>query len=363
MSMFEHMVSNWLIGAKQKERMKQLERRAAIAVISTRAGSSVSSLDCNNLQLRPAAESLMHAGRPYPHGLTYAFICSCIRNLPTDGQRDTLLRVVRHERLNLRDIVKYGIISLGYAMDTTLYESSRHLSLTDWVEKVISAVGGIDILMVVCSGIRLISGLSTPAKMPKETILDVIQNRNSLNHIQLSQWSYGAAVIANAELINMPIDDFFDDDAVSPFLGLSERNLTVKETDGSERDAAFLNAMILAADNIEHDLRPTPIQLSMLHHPCYDVIPWPVFRSKLIMAISADPPLIDEEDFCMDLLHGGICCWGSTGPSMHGRGGGVPWDSRSWEAAPWFLRKWEVLTDGRNGDMWRTSEWWRCMRG
>ena len=80
------------------------------------------------------------------------------------------------------------------------------------------------------------------------------------------------------------------------------------------------------------------------------------------MAISANPPLIDEEDLCMDILNDGIFCWGSTGPSMHSRGGGVPWDARSWEAAPWFLQKWESLTDGRNGDMWRTSEWWRCMR-
>jgi hypothetical protein len=98
-------MGNWSIGAKQKQRMKQLEQRATLAMISTRADSSITALDCDNLQPRPAAESLLHTGRPSQHGLTNAFICSCIRNLPTDVQRDTLLKVLRHERLNLRDIV------------------------------------------------------------------------------------------------------------------------------------------------------------------------------------------------------------------------------------------------------------------
>jgi hypothetical protein len=133
-------------------------------------------------------------------------------------------------------------------MDTSLYESSRNLSFTDWIGKVTSTVRTVDILTVVSSGIQLIRGLSTPAKMPKGAILDVIQSGNSLNHIQLSQWSYGAAVAANAELISMPIDAFFDDEALSPFLGLAERNLAAKETDGSEPDTAFSTSMVLAAD-------------------------------------------------------------------------------------------------------------------
>jgi hypothetical protein len=227
--------------------MKQLEQRATLAMISTRADSSITALDCDNLQPQPAAESLLHTGRPSQHGLTNAFICSCIRSLPTDVQRDTLLKVLRRERLNLRDIIKYGIISLGYAMDTSLYESSRNLSFTDWIGKVTSTVRTVDILTVVSSGIQLISGLSTPAKMPKGAILDVIQSCNSINHIQLSQWSYGAAVAANAELIR-PVDAFFDDEALSPFLGLAERNLAAKETDGSEPDTAFSTSMVLAAD-------------------------------------------------------------------------------------------------------------------
>lgn len=32
---------------------------------------------------------------------------------------------------------------------------------------------------------------------------------------------------------------------------------------------------------------------------------------------------------------------------------GQPWDGRSWEVAPWFLRKWRMLMVGEEGSFWR----------
>jgi hypothetical protein len=73
----------------------------------------------------------------------------------------------------------------------------------------------------------------------------------------------------------------------------------------------------------------------------------------------AGAEVFDEQELTRDLDNDGIVCWGADS----GVGTGVPWDHRSWECKPWFLRKWWMLTGGVEGEMGKQSRWWAEMRG
>lgn len=66
-------------------------------------------------------------------------------------------------------------------------------------------------------------------------------------------------------------------------------------------------------------MRPTLEQLTISHHPYLDIIPWPSFRARAIVASSATPPLIEEADLCLDLLSNGIYCRRVDGIFLSGR--------------------------------------------
>ncbi|RSM02254.1 hypothetical protein CEP52_008074 [Fusarium oligoseptatum] len=114
--------------------------------------------------------------------------------------------------------------------------------------------------------------------------------------------------------------------------------------------------------NVTPDLRPTDLQLTFGHHPYVDVIPFKSFRDNIIKALLHDPPLIDENILCHDLLAGGFTCWGSRRNPL-GMNAGVPWDARSWEPSIWFLLKYRQLTGGWDDEMWKSARWWHSVRG
>ncbi len=179
--------------------------------------------------------------------------------------------------------------------------------------------------------------------------------------ITLSVMCYAQALKVNAKHLQIPPEDVLNEVAVSPF-ALPERHGSA-DSDGSEASVMTREASDTRLyAHIKPDLRPTAAQRNIPHHPCYDLIPWPVFRTRAIIAASMDPPLIDEDDLYLDIMSDAFRCWGSGAAPLHGRGLGSPWDQRSWEAAPWFLSKLEALTDGPDGDLWKNSAWWRSMR-
>lgn len=137
---------------------------------------------------------------------------------------------------------------------------------------------------------------------------------------------------------------------------------------------------------IPKDLRPTREQVTLCHPSYLDCVVFPKFRSNAIVLSSRG-----ELDHCalfLDLMHDGLVCWGnqnachSTGRDMRD---GVAWSKRSWEARPWFLRRWGwllaidptiegvgmargdgVIVDEDEHDadgMFEGSRWWRSMRG
>ncbi|KAI8951964.1 hypothetical protein F4801DRAFT_247087 [Xylaria longipes] len=268
-------------------------------------------------------------------------------NACTPRERQTFHVIVMRERFGLRDMVKYGLIRLGYALDPCIFDRARHASSRAWLAEVLATVGpDVDILAVLGAGIKLLASFSLPETNGAENVEEEVIRRvvfarqpdiTLSSRITLTTVSLGSAFFANAFLLGIPLSAMEEDE---------------------DRE---MGAQALACT--KPDLRPTPAQLAVPHHPSFDVLPWPEFRANICRALAHDPPLIDDGELCLDFMNDGVRCWvSSAGDSLAGRGQGAPWDSRSWEAAPWFLEKWEFLTDGREGQMWRNSEWWRAMR-
>jgi hypothetical protein len=177
---------------------------------------------------------------------------------------------------------------------------------------------------VAAEGIHILAKLNGPTGWPREIVSQAM--------------SFLSASLANACHLGIAFYEVMGDDSESPF-PLRRNRKWFKD--------------------IKPDLIPTTQQLNLPHHPFLDLIPWPSFRSKAIIAVSTHPPLIDFEDLCLDLANDGLRCWGATSAPVHGRGEGASWDSRSWEAMPWFLSKWEILAGDQNSDIHSTSSWWR----
>ncbi|GAD97471.1 conserved hypothetical protein [Paecilomyces variotii No. 5] len=116
--------------------------------------------------------------------------------------------------------------------------------------------------------------------------------------------------------------------------------------------------------NVKPFLRPVPSQIMKSHYSYMDTIPFPSFRERAIGMICTNPPMIDEEELFQDLLHDGLICWASdpTKASCF-ETSSAPWDLRSWEAQPWFLKKWWILVGGTQSEIYRQTVWWREMRG
>jgi hypothetical protein len=127
---------------------------------------------------------------------------------------------------------------------------------------------------------------------------------------------------------------------------------------------------------VKDPLKPSPAQL-MNPHPSYlDCIVFPYFRDQTVLASAQG--ILDHEQLVMDILHGGLVCWGGASDFANSRrarkrqmSDNVAWSPRSWEAKKWFLRKWSWLIgteeeeEERNDvhGIWKGSRWWWNMRG
>ncbi|KAJ5601793.1 hypothetical protein N7510_011327 [Penicillium lagena] len=172
------------------------------------------------------------------------------------------------------------------------------------------------------------------------------------NNLRLKQFSTFAAIRANAEL----------------FFGLTFEELTNPATGSPFYNAALgkdgtksVSPKLL--ESMPH-LKPIDIQFTHPHHAYIDLIPCPKFRQRFIQLATMDPPMISMHEFCVDLENEGLICWAShIGDSNEVSGSGAPWDIRSWEAQPWFLKKWWFVLGGEEGGFFQQSRWWHEVRG
>jgi hypothetical protein len=227
-----------------------------------------------------------------------------------------------------------------------------------------------DIGAVIYAGVRILVALRGPVEWPYQLRHDRIirseQCGRSMvsdifrNDIRPSIISFMSACVLNSQLLGIDPLALTDDDAESPFLQLNQSRLNDSTASSEHSDGTVeLSARIklqtqlpaIYFGQIKPELIPTIAQVTIPHHPYIDVLPWPIFRSNVIIASSMNPPQIDEEDLCLDLMNNGLRCWGPATGSLHGRGEGTPWDSRSWEVMSWFQEKWGHLAGGKGGNM------------
>lgn len=171
------------------------------------------------------------------------------------------------------------------------------------------------------------------------------------NQLRLKQLSPVAAMRANAELFGLTFEELTDPTTQSLFY----RDAIAE--DGTKSVSSEL------LESTPH-LQPIDIQIQRPHHAYVDLIPCPIFRQRFIQLTTMDPPMIDKHEFCADLENDGLICWGSyLGGKDEVIGSGAPWDIRSWEAQPWFLKKWWFVLGGKEGGFFQQSRWWHEVRG
>ncbi|PLB53581.1 hypothetical protein P170DRAFT_473439 [Aspergillus steynii IBT 23096] len=171
-----------------------------------------------------------------------------------------------------------------------------------------------------------------------------------LNRLQLPKTSLLQAFAFNARCLGIGPEEFASYSCLS-FCSPFYRPVTMTD------DPQGLLAAV-SRPAIPPHLQPTLPQVLFPHHPILDLLPLPGLRARAIMLAATAPFLLDAFDFKKDVVDGGLICWAAR------RGGNdQPWDKRSWEAAPWFLRKWRLLVDGPQSDLWQQSAWWQGMRG
>jgi hypothetical protein len=178
----------------------------------------------------------------------------------------------------------------------------------------------------------------------------------SITHVPMRRTALMAACLANAAHIGIDVYKHIrrpggDSPSPSPFFQPGGANATLSSL----------------YQFIKPDLRPCLAQIKQPHNLYIDLFPFPSFRQR-VLALKActvegeesgSEQVFDEVEFCRDLDADGIVCWGSDAEI----GTGAPWDRRSWECQPWFLRKWWMVTGGPEGEMGKQSRWWAEMRG
>ena len=88
-------------------------------------------------------------------------------------------------------------------------------------------------------------------------------------------------------------------------------------------------------------LQPTLPQILFPHHPYLDLLPFPTLRARAITFGATSPQFFDWMELKKDVFRDGLYCFRD-----HDRGGSKqPWDVQSWEAAPWFSKKWRLLME------------------
>ncbi|KAK9644856.1 hypothetical protein HCH54_007271 [Aspergillus fumigatus] len=148
-----------------------------------------------------------------------------------------------------------------------------------------------------------------------------------------------AACVYNAAALGISTDQFFGEDNCMSLCSPFYRPYTAMSADPS----SLLAAATGTCPAIPAHLRPTLPQIPLPHHPLFDLLPLPALRAKAITFAATAPSLLDAVEFKRDIVErGGIVC--SSEPA----GGMQPWDMRAWTVAPWFRRKWRILSQSED---------------
>lgn len=170
-----------------------------------------------------------------------------------------------------------------------------------------------------------------------------------------------------------PFMNYLQLSKVSPFTAYSQiaicLGITLQDLTSAKYSSPFYRATTAADDpkallakaaipSLPAHLQPTLPQILFPHNAYIDLLPFPILRARAISLAMTTPPLINSRELKMDILRDGLICWDTGNGNRYGES----CDISSWEASPWFLKKWRMLLDGEDGEIWNQSVWWQRLR-
>ncbi|RSL48838.1 hypothetical protein CEP53_009396 [Fusarium sp. AF-6] len=182
-----------------------------------------------------------------------------------------------------------------------------------------------------------------------------------LNMLRFEQVTIFHAVFQNALSMGLDLQFVANCGAhcISPFYQPSLASTTDATTllqQGAASTASFKNT------SIPIHLRPTLAQILIPHHTSLDLIPIPFLRERAILLSAAMPDKFNSRELKFDIYgRGGLTIWQQS-QSAAERRSYQPWDMKSWEAAPWFLKKWTVIIGDEESEFYKQSVGWQLIR-
>jgi hypothetical protein len=204
-----------------------------------------------------------------------------------------------------------------------------------------------DIREIMLAGFRAINSPVNSSKEAMKLLSSPFLADPYKNNLRLVRAATLDAYLSNALSLGMDIPTLYREHCSSPFY-----------RPRTNRGEDIRNLVAKMSINLPEHLKPTPPQVLCPHHPYLDLLPFPTLRARAIALTSRNPPLIDGAELKSDIMSDGLICWRTSGS-----GRGQPWNMKSWEAAPWFLKKWSILVGGEEEEVWKQTKWWRELRG
>ncbi|RSL46769.1 hypothetical protein CEP54_013708 [Fusarium duplospermum] len=185
-----------------------------------------------------------------------------------------------------------------------------------------------------------------------------------LNMLRFEQVTISHAVFQNALSMGLDLQFIANCGAhcISPYYQpslASTTDPTALLQQGAASTASFKNT------SIPIHLRPTLAQVLIPHHTSLDLIPIPFLRERAILLSAAMPDKFNSWELKFDIYgRGGLTIWQRSQSATERRSNATyqPWDMKSWEAAPWFLKKWTMIIGDEESELYKQSIGWQLIR-
>ena len=179
----------------------------------------------------------------------------------------------------------------------------------------------------------------------------VADHRLSADHclIDLIYYNIYRAFESNFKTLGLTIQEIAQHDMISRFNSITLED-GVLESLGSVEAAPLQTPQTM---HLPPALRPTLLQVSVIHHPWIDVFPFPGLRENLLRAGHS----YDPDQLCLSIMGSGEGL-GDNGVLVWGE----PWDPSNWEITENLAYGWAWMFEGC-ADVIHSTNTWRSKRG